>query len=161
MLPVNPPDLFQLVRLGVALDGLDGRALRGQLHELDEHRRTLLHEAISRQRVDAALFLLNHGINVQQADDQGATALHFAALYRQADVTARILALRGNPNALDAHGDTPLGTTVFNAWGDYRVVQLLLDAGADPNSKNNYGKSPVDFAQQINDHTLLDILSAT
>jgi ankyrin repeat protein len=98
---------------------------------------------------------------VQQADYQGATALHFAANYRLADVTARILEHHGNPNAKDEHGNTPLWTAVFSARGEYQVVQLLIDAGADPTTKNRYGKSPLDFARQIKDEDLQRVLSAT
>ncbi|GAB3846003.1 hypothetical protein GCM10028822_05360 [Hymenobacter terrigena] len=81
------------------------------------------------------MFLLEKGITVQQADYQGATALHFAAFYRMAHVTARILARHGNPNATDEHGNTPLWTAVLNARGNYQLVQLLVDARADPPQK--------------------------
>lgn len=158
---VEPPDLFQLIRLGVALDDLDERTLLLHLQDLNEYGQTLLHEAISHHQGDYALFLLEKGINVEQADYQGATALHFAAYYRLADVTARILEHHGNPNAADEHGNTPLWTAVFSARGDYRVVQLLVDAGAGPTTKNRYDKSPMDFARQIKDEALQRVLSAT
>lgn len=161
MPPVEPPDLFQLIRLGVTLDDLDESILLLHLQDLDQYHRTLLHEAISHHQGDYALFLLGKGINVQQADYQGATALHFAAYYRLADVTARILENHGNPNAADEHGNTPLWTAVFSARGNYQIVQLLVDAGADPTTKNRYGKSPMDFARQIKDEALQQVLSST
>ncbi|MGI4736422.1 MAG: ankyrin repeat domain-containing protein [Janthinobacterium lividum] len=160
MSPVELPDLFQLIRLGVALDDLDERTLLLHLQDLNEYGQTLLHEAISYHQGEYALFLLGKGVNVQQADYQGATALHFAAYYRLADVAACILEHQGNPNAVDEHGNTPLWMAVFSARGEYQVVQLLVDAGADPTTKNKYGKSPMNFAQQINDEALQRILSA-
>jgi ankyrin repeat protein len=161
MPPVCPPDLFSLIRLGVALDDLDEETLLRQLQDLNEYRQTLLHEAIAHKQAAYALFLLKKGINVHQADYEGATALHFAAYYRMTDVVTGILAHHGNPNATDKHGNTPLWTAVLNARGDYRVVQLLVDAGADPSSVNKYGKSSVDFARQIKDEALQRVLSTT
>jgi ankyrin repeat protein len=160
MSPVEPPDLFQLIRLGVAFDDLDERTLLLHLQDLNEYGQTLLHEAISHRQGDYALFLLGKGINVRQADYQGATALHFAAEYCLAEVTACILEHHGNPNAADEHGNTPLWAAVFSARSDYQVVQLLVDAGADPTTKNRHGKSPMDFAQQIKDEALQRMLSA-
>jgi uncharacterized protein len=155
-----PLDLFQQIRLGVALDDIDEGTLLRQLHKRDEYGRTLLHEAISHAQPDYALYLLDKDIDVHKADYQGTTALHFAAFYRMAAVTDRILARHGNPNAADEHGNTPLWVGVFNARGEYALVQRLLDAGADPAPKNRYGKSPWDFACQIKDEALQQLLSA-
>ena len=156
----TPPDLFQQIRLGVALDDIDEKTLLGQLQNLNEYGQTLLHEAISHAQPDYALFLLDQGIDVQPADYQGATALHFAVFYRMAAVTDRILARHGNPNAADAHGNPPLWVAVFNARGEYSMVQRLLNAGADSTLKNRYGKSAWDFACQIKDEALQRLLSA-
>jgi ankyrin repeat protein len=156
----TPPDLFQQIRLGVALEDIDEGTLLRQLPNLNEYGQTLLHEAISHAQPDYALFLLDKGIDVQQADYQGATALHFAAFYRMAAVADRILTQHGNPNAADEHGNTPLWVAVLNARGEYSMVQRLLNAGADPALKNRYGKSPWDFACQIKDEALQRLLSA-
>ena len=160
MPPVSPPDLFSLIRLGVALDDLGEESLLRQLQDLNEYHRTLLHTAIAHKQAAYALFLLKKGINVHQADYEGATALHFAAYYRMTDVVTGILARHGNPNAKDKHGNTPLWTAVLNARGDYRVVQLLVDAGADPAAENKYGKTPMGIARQIKDEALQQVLSA-
>jgi len=161
MLPAIAPDLFQQIRLGVALDDIDEGTLLQHLQDLNEYGQTLLHEAISHGQAEYALFMLDKGINVYQADYRGATALHFAAFYRLADVTSRLLANHANPNATDEHGNTPLWVAVFNARGDYAMVQRLLDAGADPTRKNRYGKSSWDFACQIKDKALQRLLSAS
>jgi ankyrin repeat protein len=61
----------------------------------------------------------------------------------------------------DEHGNTPLWTAVFNAKGDYVIVEQLIQASANPNSQNRHGRSPLDFARQIKDRDLISILEDT
>ena len=51
---------------------------------------------------------------------------------------------------LDTHGNNPLWTAVFNARGEYRIIDLIVNAKGDFNSENQYGKTPLSFAKQIN-----------
>lgn len=48
---------------------------------------------------------------------------------------------------------------VFNANNDYRLVKLLVRYGADALSKNNAIRSPLDFAKQIKDTEMINILA--
>jgi ankyrin repeat protein len=154
------PDLFQLIRLGVAPDDIDKQLVEQHVQDVNEYQQTLLHEAISHKQAEYTLFLLQKGVNVQQQDYRGATALHFAAEDNLPEPIIHILSYKADPNTVDCHGNTPLRTAVFNARGDYRVVKLLIEAGADPNKKNKYGKSPLDFAIQIKDEELQQLLRA-
>ena len=58
----------------------------------------------------------------------------------------------------DKYGNTPLWTAVFNSRGNYDVVKQLIKAGSNPFLKNNFGKSPFDFAKQIKDNKLAELL---
>jgi uncharacterized protein len=120
--------------------------------------RNLLHVAIAYHRPDHARELILRGIDVNQRDHGGETALHYAAIH--ADPTTAVLLLEhgGEPAAADKHGNTPLWYAVFNARGDYEMVTLLLGAGADPTRRNSKGRSPSDFARQIQDGALVELL---
>jgi ankyrin repeat protein len=76
--------------------------------------------------------LLAAGANVNAAEPDGATALHWAA-YEDDVETARLL-IRGGADvkAANRYGMTPLSLACTNGNGP--MVELLLEAGADPNT---------------------------
>ena len=49
----------------------------------------------------------------------------------------------------EMHGNTALGTAVFNSRGRGEVIAQLRAAGADPSACNNHGVSPLALARTI------------
>jgi uncharacterized protein len=125
----------------------------------NEDDANLLHKAIAYNHTDIGIELIRRGINVNCQDSEGLTPLHCTAWYKNYEIAKLILDNGGNINIKDIHGNAPLWAAVFNAKGDYRVVELLLKYGANPHHKNKYGKSPLDFAQQIKDQQLITLLT--
>ena len=71
---------------------------------------------------------------------------------------AKILLEKGAlVNTVDKWGNNPLWRTVYKC--DYEMAQLLMEYGADPNSKNKVDKSPLDFANMRNDEKMVAILT--
>ncbi|KAI5804365.1 ankyrin repeat-containing domain protein [Geopyxis carbonaria] len=105
----------------------------------------------------SAEFLNNSG------DALGNTALHLAAQYGSYDVMDILLDQEGlevDPaNKMDA--DTPLHKAVALAKTEkklgHAIVELLLDAGADPRTRNKQKMRPVDVADS-RDNELRQIL---
>ena len=93
--------------------------------------------------------LIRSKLNVNDQDDDGRSPLHFAAQERQAGIAQLLLDNGADPNAADAHGNSPLWTAIMNARGDFTVVKLLLAAGSNPLHKNVHGRSPYDMAMTI------------
>ena len=48
--------------------------------------------------------------------------------------------------------------SVFNTCEDYQMVRLFMKYGADAHHKNKANRSPIDFAQQIEDVDMVKIL---
>ena len=86
------------------------------------------------------------------------TALHYAAFFDGADA-ARLLVDHGAE--VNAFADNELGVHPLNsavAAGKREVVELLLDAGADPNAPTRSGHSPLDVALANGDEEIVDLL---
>jgi ankyrin repeat protein len=93
---------------------------------------TPLLEAAKNADHEAVRRLLQSKIDVNAAEPDGTTALHWAS-YRD-DLTSAQLLLRAgaNPNAANDLGATPIWTASVN--GSAAMVRLLLEAGANANA---------------------------
>jgi ankyrin repeat protein len=98
-------------------------------------------EAVKDQNSEAVRALLKQHADVNAAQGDGATALHWAA-YRDDSETADLLIRAGaNVNAANDLGVTPLFLACAN--GNAVIVANLLKAGADPNASSSTGVSPL------------------
>jgi ankyrin repeat protein len=150
-------DVFQLVRLDKRDEFLSAVG-NMDINQVNESGQNLLHEAVTYNNVFAGEEVLRRHIDVNHKDSHGQTPLHYAALHQTLDLASLIIESGGNPNELDEHGNGPLWVAVFNARGKYGLVELLVKHGADPVHKNKHGRSPSDFARQIQDSTLVRLL---
>ena len=100
--------------------------------------------------------ILQHNIN--QQDYKGETPLHYCAAYFNLEIAELLLQKKAQINIIDKYGNNPLWVAVFNAHGDYRMVKLFLKYNANIQNKNRANRSPLDFAKQINDLDLVNIL---
>lgn len=132
----------------------------------NEVGQSLLHIAVGCENLDATKTLISEGINVNSLDSDGKTPLHYVAENRNSTIAptfAKVLLDAGGKLSIaDRHGNTPLWTAVFNAKGKYySLVKTFINYGGLQfvETKNKYGKSPLDFARQISDDHLIQILS--
>lgn len=152
-------NVFQFVRLN-ELDSVESEINSFNVNEfINDFGENLLQEAIAFEAIDIVKFLLNCQIDINHSDQNGKTPLHFSTAHNDFESTKLLL---GNKhieiNKNDKYGNNPLWVAVFNARGYYDIVKLLKEYGADPNSRNNNNKSPLDFAKQIGDDEMIKIL---
>jgi ankyrin repeat protein len=92
-----------------------------------------LADAAERQECAALVRLLEAKADVNQAQVDGTTALHWAA-YHDDHEAARLLVRAGaDVSAANRYGVTPLVLACES--GSATIVELLLESGADPNAK--------------------------
>ena len=89
--------------------------------------------------------LLAKGADVNKADSDGNTALHFATVENYLGITRLLLAAPGiQVNKVNKDGETPL--IVASQAGDYEIVEALLAKGADVNKADKEGRTPLNRA---------------
>jgi uncharacterized protein len=111
-------------------------------------------------RQDAAALhrLLAAHADVNQAQPDGSTALHWAAYHADVAATTALLAAGANPSRRTENGVTPL--TLATQSGNVDVVRRLLDAGADVNEAMDNGETPLMIAARTGRVSTLELLLA-
>jgi ankyrin repeat protein len=116
-------------------------------------------EAAALGRIDRLQALLDADpelVRARSVDD--GTALHFAAFFRQPETT-RLLVDRGSD--LEAVASTFGNVTPLHsacASGERESARILLEAGADPNARQQRGFTPLHAAAQNADEQLARML---
>ena len=90
--------------------------------------------------------LLNKGANLSDTDEQGRTALHWAALQDHEPVTQLLLDREANVSATNKRGMTALHCAARE--GHEPVTRLLLDKGAKPSATTTSGETALDIARE-------------
>src|SRR5262245_35755330 len=83
--------------------------------------------------------LLQQRVNVNAAEPDGATALHWAARTNDLQTAETLIRAGANVKAANRYGVTPLH--LASTTGNAAMVELLLKAGADPNSVLSEGET--------------------
>jgi ankyrin repeat protein len=97
------------------------------------------------QRDNAAVrALVREGADVNAAQADGATALHWSAYYGDAELTKLLLDAGAQPSAANRNGSTPLWLAA--SQGDAAVITALLDGGADASEQLPLGRKPLMLA---------------
>lgn len=103
---------------------------------------------------DAAQIMDRHGIrglleasaDVNAAQVDGMTALHWAARQDDLEIAELLVTADADVNASNRYGVTPLTLACTN--GNARLVELLLEAGADPNTTLPGGETALMIASR-------------
>jgi ankyrin repeat protein len=102
--------------------------------------------------------LIKSRADVNEAQPDGTTALHWAAYHGDAKLAAKLLSAKANPSALTDTGITPMALACEN--GNPDVVRALLKAGADANQTLANGETPLMMAARTGRVQILDVLLA-
>lgn len=115
-------------------------------------------DAAMRGDVDEVRTLLRSGADVNAAQGDGMTALHWAAELDAADMAVTLLSAGANPAALTRLGDYTALHVAARASAE-GVARALLEAGADPEARTSTGgATPLHFAAGAGDEAVVDVL---
>ena len=106
-----------------------------------------LADAVQRGDGAAMLSLLRQPVDVNAAQGDGATALHWAVYLDDAEATASLIRAGANVNAPNDYGVTPLALASTN--GNAAIIEQLVRSGADPQDPlhaMNSGETPLMLA---------------
>ena len=132
-------DYGRIARLSLlmfALAGIAHAADKAPLADAAEHRNGALVRELLAKSAD---------VNAAQVD--GMTALHWAVNNDDAELAGLLVRSRANVNATNRYGVPPLSTACTN--GNATVVRLLLDAGADANASLPGGETVLMTAARV------------
>jgi ankyrin repeat protein len=102
---------------------------------------TPLVDAIKARDVMAVKALLAKAVDVNAAEGDGATALHWAAYLDDRELVDALIAGGAKVNAANDLAITPLHLASVN--GSVAIVNALLEHGADPNAATETGVTPL------------------
>ncbi|XP_023314792.1 ankyrin-1-like isoform X2 [Trichogramma pretiosum] len=138
-------------RLAKWLLGLSGdlrQPVQVNINAQDKTGNTPLHYALENNLSDTAEWLLSKGADVNLANEEGSTPLHNVCKGERVSFLKSFLKNAEEVNqsvrldARDKLGNTPLHLAI-KCNTDKKVSELLLQTGADPNSANEKGLTPL------------------
>ena len=92
----------------------------------------------------AAMELVAKGADVNQAQADGTTALHWAVYRFDRELVQTLLKKGARVNTVNRYGASPLSEAVRVA--NLEITEMLLEAGADANVENEDGQTPLMLA---------------
>ena len=115
-------------------------------------------EAARTGSAEAVRALLEQRADVNAAEADGATALHWAVQGEHAAVTALLIAAGADVTAANRYGVTPLSLAALT--GNAGIVARLLEAGADANEAVAGGQTALMTAARTGDAAAVRVLLA-
>jgi|KBSMisStandDraft_5_1062788.scaffolds.fasta_scaffold525230_2 ankyrin repeat protein len=130
---------------------------------VDKEGDTALHIGVIKNNEEIVKLLLQSNCNVNAQNKKGKVPLHYAAELNLIEIAKLLIEMNADLGISDNYGNQPLWTAIFSAadgqTNKLPIVELFLQNGADKNHKNDAGRSPMDFANQVKHEPLLEILN--
>jgi uncharacterized protein len=112
------------------------------LEATDGYLRTPLINAASSNNLELMKWLIENGAVVNHQDRNGFSALHFTAQENKVDASKLLIENGADLDLKDGNGNTPLSNAVFSSRGDFALVNLLVNSGANLDNVNDHEITP-------------------
>lgn len=117
---------------------------------------TPLMEAAGNGDIEAIQEELAAGADISAVDESQSNALHWAVWAGQTEAAALLIEEGIQLNQADEVGDTPFTAAAYIE--DKAMVQLLLDAGANPEHVNDEGYTALEYAEEFENQEIANLL---
>ena len=107
----------------------------------DDEKETLLKDLITQRKLDEVKALLDSGVDVNIIISSSDSLLMTACSYSNSDMVKLLLTYNPNIDYQDERGNNALNLAIDNMWHYKEMVPLLLEAGADPDTKAGAGRT--------------------
>ncbi len=116
--------------------------------------RTRLYRATKDGDISAVKSLIKSGAKINIKNNRGLIALHQASYWGELEIVKNLLYAGADFNADNGKGWTPLHSAALSAGLPRRmkVIEMLIDAGANPDKQDIYGWSPKDYMKLWENH---------
>jgi ankyrin repeat protein len=129
----------------------------GKLHCDSSQLAGYFHSAVSYDAASIIMGLARRGVDVDNREFLGRSALHTAAELGKLHVAITLTSLGADVNAQDNWGLTPLHCAVV--YGNQNIARLLLDKGADMTIKDTKnGLTPLGYAKRKHLTDMVELL---
>src|SRR6202047_4809055 len=105
---------------------------------------------------DAALKMIAAGADVNAAQGDGTTPLHWAVYKLDADLARALLERGAKPDVVNNYGSSPLAEAAKAA--NARLVEMLLDAGSNVEVPNQEGQTALMLAARAGSLDVAELL---
>jgi ankyrin repeat protein len=105
---------------------------------------------------DAALKRIAAGADVNAAQGDGTTPLHWAVYKIDADLARALLERGAKPDVINNYGSSPLAEAA--KVGNARLVEMLLDAGSNAEMPNQEGQTALMLAARAGSRDVAELL---
>ena len=130
------------------------------MHATDRHGWTALHGAAVNNRAGAVTYLIAAGSDVEARGTDAWTPLHAACVSGSSRAVAALVRGGADVNAIARSDDTPIHLALMaivnkaktpdahrqSARRAQRIIEILLEAGANPLAPDSEGRVPADIA---------------
>lgn len=111
----------------------------------DNRGQTALMEAANYENTAMVEHLLNAGADYNLRNNENLSALRYGCTRKNESIIIALLKAGANPNEKYTNGETPLMAALANGT-TVNIIDLLVQAGAEINTKNEYGFSALIFS---------------
>lgn len=117
-----------------------------------------LHYAVSSNRKEMVILLIDKGADINAHSSDGSTSLHVASVFGYKEIVELLIIKDAEVDAKDNRDRTPLH--LASQGGHIEIVKLLIEKGADIKLEDTDDWTPLDYAKVYNHEEIVDFLTS-